>query len=134
MVKAKPCVVCGTLTKRALFKNSLEEVLICSEVCENQYFESLSFDRAARLRSLQHLDNEIAKTRKHERDCWIGAAFGLVLILFGIYLTTSSPNQKFNAGLVFFMIGLVPLTGGALATRYFSDLREKLIIKRRKIA
>lgn len=134
MVKEKPCVVCGKLTKRALFQGNPEEVLICSEACENQYFESLSSDRAARLRSLKYLDEKIAKTKKHERDCWIGTAFGLILIIFGIILTTSSPTKEFDVGLLFFMIGLIPLTGGALATRYFSDLREKLIMKRRQVS
>jgi len=80
------------------------------------------------------LDEEIAKTKKHERDCWIGAAFGLMLIILGILLTTSSKTQEFDAGLLLFMIGLIPLTVSALATRYFGDLREKLIMKRRQMA
>jgi len=134
MVKPKPCIVCGRLTERALFKDNPEEVSLCSEACQTQYFDSLSSDRATRLRSLQYLDEEIAKTKKHERDCWIGAAFGLMLIILGILLTTSSKTQEFDAGLLLFMIGLIPLTVSALATRYFGDLREKLIMKRRQMA
>jgi len=133
MVKEKPCVVCGRLTKRALFQGNPEEVLICSELCETQYFESLGSEKATRLRSLKCLDEEIAKTRKHERDCWVGATLGLILIFFGIFLTALSPTREFDVGLLFFMTGLIPLTGGALATRHFSNMRAKLLMKRRQM-
>jgi len=134
MVKTKPCIVCRRLTDKTLLKGSSEEVFICSQACETQYFESLSSDRAARLRSLKYLDEEIAKTKKHERNCWIGAALGLILIIFAIYLTNFSSTKEFDMGSLLFITGLIPLTGGALATRYFSNLREKLIMKRRQIA
>jgi hypothetical protein len=134
MVKAKPCVACGRLTKRALFKGSPEAVFICSEACETHYFESLSSDKAARLRLLKYLDEKIEIAKKHELNCWIGAALGLILILFGIYFTTYSPTKELDVGPLLFMLGLIPLTVGALATRYFSSLREKLIMKRRQMA
>jgi len=83
---------------------------------------------------LQYLDEKIQTAKKHELDCWIGAALGLTLILFGIYFTTYSPTKEFDVGPLLFMLGLFPLTIGAFATRYFSSLREKLIMKRRQVA
>lgn len=132
MGETKPCVTCGNPTKRVLFQHSPDEVFICSKSCQTKYFETLSRSKATRLRTLNSIDEKMAVVRKCEVCCWVAAGMGLAIIILGIYLARSLPIQQAGIGTGYFLIGIIPLTVGALATEYFGDLRRKLIAKRRE--
>jgi len=132
MGRMKTCSICGKPTKRVLFQHSPDEVAICSKSCQTKYFQTLSTGKATKLQVLNSIDKKITTIRRCEMCCWIAAGLGLTVIVLGIHLARSLPMQQAGAGTVYFLIGMIPLTVGALATEYFSGLRRKLVEKRRE--
>jgi len=126
-------MVCSKPTTKVLFKGGPAEVFICSVACENQYLEWLSYNKGEQQKVLQYLDEKIRKTKRHEMVGWATAAFGLMLILLGIFWANSPPTKGLIVGPMLFMTGIIPLTGGALSTQYFGSRRGKLMRKRKQL-
>ena len=133
MGKTRPCVTCGKPTNRILFENGPDEVAICSKSCQDKYFETMSAERASTLQTVSFIDERIADAKKYEMCCWITAALGLVIIILGAYLARTLPSSQARSGSDLFLIGVVPLTIGAIATEHFISLRRKLMAKRRQV-
>jgi len=122
MSKARPCFVCGKMTSKFLFSDRRLEVAICSGKCEHQYIQTC--DPMQEINMLRWLDGKIEKAKRDEKVCWITAGAGLIIVAAGLFMS--------NATL--FLIGVVPLTIGALFTRLFDDRQQKLTKKRKRIA
>jgi len=133
MGKTRPCVTCGKPTNRILFENGPDEVAICSKSCQDKYFETMSAERASTLQTVSFIDERIADAKKYEMCCWITAALGLVIIILGACLARTLPSSQARSGSDLFLIGVVPLTIGAIATEHFIGLRRKLMAKRRQV-
>jgi len=134
LVETKPCIACGKLTTRVLFRESSAEVFICSLACETQYFESLSYKKDEQQKVLQYLDEKIRRTKQYETVAWASVAIGLLLILLGIFWANSPATKELILGPMLFMTGIIPLTCGALSTLYFGSRREKLKLRRKQLA
>jgi len=126
--------VCSKPTNRVLFRGSPAEVFICSIICENQFIESLSYNKSEHQKVLQYLDQKIRKAKLYETIGWTIAALGLVLVFLGVFLTNSPPTKALLVGPTLFITGSIPLTGGALSTIHFGGNKEKLTLKRKQIA
>jgi hypothetical protein len=122
MPKAKPCFVCGEMTFKFLFGDGRLGVAICSGECEHQYIQTC--DPGQEVGMLRWLDGRIRKAKRDEKVCWITAGAGLIIVTAGFFIS--------NVAL--FVIGVVPLTTGALLTRLFEDRQQKLTKKRKRIA
>jgi hypothetical protein len=133
MGRTKPCVICRKPTSRILFQKSPDEVVICSKRCQNEYFQTISPEKAGSLRMVTFFDEKIANVKRYEVCCWITAGLGVVILVLGACLVRTLPLSQARTGSDLFLIGTVPLTIGALATEYFSGLRRKLMEKRRQI-
>lgn len=133
MGKTRPCVTCGKQTGRILFQNWPDEVAVCSKGCQAKYLETLSAERANRLRAVSSIDERIAEVRKYEMCCWMAAGIGLLIIFIGFYLARALPSSQARLGSNIFLVGAVPLTIGAIATEHFIGLRRKLMEKRHEV-
>lgn len=133
MGKMKPCVICGKPTDRIFFKHDPDEVAICSKSCQHKYFETISAEKASILQTVSFIDERIADAKKYEMCCWITAALGLAIIVLGAYLARTLPSSQARSGSDIFLMGVVPLTIGAIATEHFIGLRRKLMAKRRQV-
>jgi hypothetical protein len=122
MSKARPCFVCGKMTSKFLFNDGRLDVAICSGKCEHQYIQTC--DPMQEINMLRWLDGKIEKAKRDEKVCWTTAGAGLIIVAAGLFMS--------NATL--FLIGVVPLTIGALFTRLFDDRQQKLTKKRKRIA
>ena len=70
------------------------------------------------------LDGKIKNAKRDEKVCWITAGVGLIIVTAGFFISN----------VILFVIGVVPLTIGALFTRLFEDRQQKLTKKRKRIA
>jgi len=122
MPKARPCSVCGEMTSKFLFDDRRLEVAICSGECEHLYVQTC--DPKQEVGMLRWLDGKNRKAKRDEKICWIAAGAGVIVVTAGFFLS--------NVAL--FVIGVVPLTAGALLTRFFEDRQQKLTKKRKRIA
>lgn len=122
MPKARPCFVCGKMTSKFLFDDRRLEVAICSGKCEHQYIQTC--DPRQEVNVLRWLDDRIRRAKRDEKVCWITAAAGLSIVAAGYFVSN----------VTLFLIGVVPLTIGALFTRLFEDRKQKLMKKRKRIA
>lgn len=113
--------MCGKMTSKFLFNDSRLEVAICSGKCEHQYIQTC--DPKQEVNMLRCLDGKIRKAKRDEKVCWITAGAGVLIATAGFFMS--------NATL--FVIGVVPLTMGALFTRLFEDRQQKLTKKRKRI-
>lgn len=123
MRKGRPCSVCQKVTHKLLFRDRKLDIAICSKPCESEYIRTVAFDRDKQASMLSYFDAKIAHTKRHENECWATAGFGLLLVAAG-FLARNVES---------FLIGIFPLTFGALSTRYFEDKRNKLAKLRRRI-
>jgi len=73
---------------------------------------------------LRWLDGKIKKAKRDEKVCWITAGVGVIIVTAGFFMSN----------VTLFVIGVVPLTIGALFTRLFEDRQQKLTKKRKRIA
>jgi len=121
MSKARPCFVCGKMTSKFLFNDRRLEVAICSGKCEHQYIQTC--DPRQEVSMLRWLDGKIKKAKRDEKVCWITAGAGVIIITAGFFMSN----------VTLFVIGVVPLTIGALFTRLFEDRQQKLTKKRKRI-
>ena len=72
---------------------------------------------------LRWLDGKIKKTKRDEKVCWVTAGVGVIIVAGGFFMSN----------VTLFVIGVVPLTIGALFTRLFEDRQQKLTKKRKRI-
>jgi len=124
MHKPEPCAVCGKLTTRFLFNDKKLGITVCSRKCEYEFIDSLAAKKRERGIVLNYLDKKIAMNKKNEKIGWIIAFLGLTVVIAGILLANAT----------IFLIGVLPLTCGALSTRHFSDKRNILMRLRKRIA
>ena len=73
---------------------------------------------------LRWLDSRIKKAKRDEKVCWITAGVGVIIVAAGFLMSS----------VTLFVIGVVPLTIGALFTRLFEDRQQKLMKERKRIA
>jgi hypothetical protein len=111
------------MTSKLLFKDRRLNVAICSKPCEFEYFRRAASDPDEQVNMLRYFDDKVKQTKRHENECWVLAGFGLLLVATGFFIR--------NVEL--FLVGIFPLTFGALSTRYFEDKRNKLIKLRMRI-
>lgn len=116
MGNTKPCRICGEMTSRLLFKEKKSDIAVCSERCEYEYIKNISRSTTDRTNLLDYLDARIDKTKRDEKRAWAAAGAGLLLATIGLLV----PNVET------FLVGIFPLTIGAISTRHFEDKREKL--------
>jgi len=124
MRKIKPCSVCGKMTARFLFNDRNLGIAVCSKRCEYEYISTLAPNAREQTSVLRFLDGKIEETKRREKIGWTLAGLGLLIVAFGFFM----------ADVVFFVGGIFPLTGGALSTSHFEDMRNKLIRIRKRIA
>ena len=127
------CEICGKATRKVLLEDASAKIYICSERCENEYFETLHGQDKELKEVLRYLDKKIAKVKKYELFCWIVALLGVAIILLGIFLVNVSATKEQIIGPFFFVAGVVPLTGSLLATSQLSKEEEKLLQKRKQL-
>ncbi len=123
MRNAKNCANCGKMTTRFLFNDKLLDIPICSRKCEYEYLNTLTYSKKEQINVLRYLDSEIEKNKRHEKIGWTVAGLGLLVIIVGALMPDAT----------IFMVGVCPLTCGALSTRYFEDRRYQLIKLRKRI-
>lgn len=75
------------------------------------------------MNTLHYINGKINETRQYEKILWMIAGFGLLTVATG-FLTTN---------VTVFILGVLPLTCGALLTRYFESRRNKLVRLRKQI-
>jgi hypothetical protein len=123
MRKSKPCVICGKMTDKLLFKDKMLGVSLCSRKCEYRYLQNLTPNMKEQIDVVRVLDELIEKSKKFNKTMWGIAAVGLIPILIGFLL----------ANLWVFLIGVAVVSVAALMTRDFDDRIEKLIKQRKRI-
>ena len=116
MKKAKPCTVCGETTTGFLFNDKWLGIPLCSKKCENAYFNTLTPVKREQMDKLRHINDLMDAAKRHEAVCWIIAGFGLLMIAVAFLLTDAN----------LFLVGVLPLTCGAISTGYFEKQRNKL--------
>jgi len=121
--KAKPCAVCGRMTTGFLFNDKELGIPICSRKCEFKYIDTLTPNMKEQMKVLYYIDSRIEKAKQHEHAGWAISGFGLLTVLIGFLTANTS----------LFIIGVAPLTYGALSTRHFEDKRDKLVRLRKRI-
>lgn len=126
--------MCGKATRKVLLKDASMNIFICSERCENEYFETLHGQDKALKEVLRYLDKKIAKMRKYELFCWMVALLGVAVILLGIFLVNVLATKEQIIGSFLFVSGIIPLTSSLLATSQLSKEKEKLVQKRKQLA
>jgi hypothetical protein len=123
MRKSKPCIICGKMTDKLLFKDKMLGISLCSRKCEYRYLQNLTPNMKEQIDVVRVLDELIEKSKKFNRTMWGIAGVGLIPILIGILL----------ANPVVFLIGVAVVSVAALMTRDFDDRIEKLIKQRKRI-
>jgi len=128
------CEICGKATRKVLLKDASTKIYICSERCENEYFETLHGQDKALKEVLRYLDKKIAKVKKYELFCWMIAFLGVAIILLGTFLVNVLVTEERVIGSSLFVSGIVPLIGSLLASSQLSKEKEKLLQKRKQMA
>jgi hypothetical protein len=123
MKKSKPCVICGKMTGKLLFKDRMLGISLCSRKCEYQYFQNLTPNMKEQIDVVRVLDELIEKSKKFNKTMWGIAGVGLIPVLIGIWL----------ANPWVFLIGVVVVSVAALMTRDFDERIQKLIKQRKRI-
>jgi hypothetical protein len=123
MKNAKQCAMCGKVTTKFLFNDKLLDIPICSINCEHEYFDTLPNNKKDQINILRYLDDLIEKNKRHGKIGWAISGFGLLIILIGFLI----PDPTV------FLVGVCPLTFGAISTRHFEDRQNQLIKLRKRI-
>jgi hypothetical protein len=123
MNKAKPCTICGEPTTGLLFNDSWLGIPLCSKKCENEYFSTLSSAKREQMDRLRHINDLINAAKRYETICWIIAGLGLLMIVTAYFMRDATV----------FLVGVFPLTLGAVFTGYFERQVNKLNIQKRQI-
>jgi hypothetical protein len=123
MPKAIPCVVCGKMTTKLLFRDKTLGVPVCSRNCEYQYLRKLTPDRKEQINMVRFLDETIEENKKYNRILWGVSGCGLVPIFVGIWL----------ANAMLFLIGASVAAISALSTRHFEEKIDELMEERMRI-
>jgi len=121
--KVKSCVVCGAMTTNLLFNDKILGIAACSSVCENEYLNHLAPNMREQINRLRDLDYKIEETKRHEKTFWLIAGFGLLIFAIGFLIQ--------NVAMV--LLGIFPITLGALSTRHFEEEKNKLMKLRKRI-
>jgi len=123
MRKVRPCSVCKKMTDEFLFNDKMLDIAICSKECEYKYLNTLTPSAKEQIKVLRDINDEIEKTKQHERISWTIAGFGLLIVAIG-FLTSNITS---------FFVGVLPLTVGSLLTSHFEAKRNKQIKLRKQI-
>jgi len=123
MRKSKPCVICGKMTDKFLFKDRMLGISLCSRKCEYRYLQNLTPNMKEQIDVVRVLDELIEKSKKFNRTMWGIAGVGLIPILIGFLL----------ANPVVLLIGVAIVSVAAIMTRDFDERIEKLIKQRKRI-
>jgi hypothetical protein len=111
------------MTSRLLFRDKKLNVATCSKPCEFEYLRRAASDPDEQMRILRYLDDKTKQNKRHENECWALAGLGLLLVAAGFVMRNVE----------MFIVGIFPLTLGALSTSYFEDKRRKLLKLRMRI-
>ncbi len=123
MRKARPCTVCGAKTTGFLFNDKWLGIPLCSKKCENEYFSTLTPSRREQMNKLRYINGLMDVAKRHEAISWIIAGFGLLMIAAAFLLTDAT----------LFLVGVFPLTCGAISTSHFEKQLIKLTRQKRQI-
>lgn len=123
MKKSKPCVICGKVTDKFLFKDRMLSISLCSRKCEYRYLQNLTPNMKEQIDVVRVLDELIERSKKFNKTMWGIAGGGLIPILIGIWL----------GNLAIFLIGVAVVSVAALMTRDLDERIEKLIKQRKRI-
>jgi hypothetical protein len=123
MKGSKPCVICGKMTGRFLFKDKMLGISLCSRKCEYQYLQNLTPDRKEQIDIVRVLDELIEKSKKFNKTMWTVAGAGLIPVFIGIWLANPAT----------FLIGIAVVSVSALMTKDFDERIEKLMKQRKRI-
>ncbi len=118
-----PCVVCGNLTRRLLFKSKKISIHVCSRKCEHLYLKNLSQNTEEFIVILRYLDGRIRGYRTWNRIGWGVSGVAVALMLLGALL----PEVNL------FIAGAVAAFVSAILTRHFEDVMKKLTIQRKRL-
>ena len=121
MRKVKSCIVCGETTTGFLFNDRWLGIPLCSKKCENEYHSTLTPVKRERMNKLRHINDLINAAKRHEAVCWAIAGFGLLATVAAFLLTDAT----------LLLLGVLPLTCGAISTGYFEKQRNKLEIQKK---
>jgi hypothetical protein len=123
MKKTKPCTVCGETTTEFLFNDKWLGIPLCSRKCENEYFSTLSPSKREQIDKLRHINDLINTVKRHETICWAIAGLGLFMIATAFIVIETT----------LFLVGVIPLTCGAISTSYFEKQLSQLTSQKRQI-
>ena len=124
MKKAKSCRVCGETTTGFLFNDKWLGIPLCSKKCENEYLNTLTPVKKEQMDKLRHIYDLIDIVKRHEVVCWTIAGLGLLTIAAAFLLTDAT----------LFLVGVLPLTCGAISLSYFEKQLSYLTSQKRRIA
>ncbi|HVP93416.1 MAG TPA: hypothetical protein VMS94_06735 [Acidobacteriota bacterium] len=124
MKELKPCVICGEMTNKFLFKDKTLGIPLCSSKCEYQYLQNLTPDRKEQMNVVRVLDQLIEENKKLNKTIWGIAGVGLIPIFIGVRLANPT----------IFLIGVAVVSIAALMTRHFDERIEELTKQRKRIA
>jgi len=123
MKKAKSCRVCGETTAGFLFNDKWLGIPLCSKKCENEYLSTLTPVKKEQIDKLRHINDLIDTGKRHETICWTIAGLGLLMIATAFLLTETT----------LFLVGIIPLTCGAISISYFEKQLIQLTNQKRQI-
>ena len=122
MAKARPCLVCGKITSKNLYRDKELDFAVCSGKCEHQFVQTC--DTAQEAKMLGCLDGKIGKAERDSKVGWGVAGIGVILVLVSFLVSS----------VLLFLSGAVMMAVGASSTRILEDKKEKLTKKRKRIA
>jgi hypothetical protein len=121
MRKPRPCLVCGKMTSKNLYKDKRLGLAVCSGKCEHQFV--LTCDSTQQAMMLSCLDGKMKKARRDEQISWAAAGIGVILVLASLFASSA----------LLFVLGVVMMGVGASSTRIFEERLGKLAMKRKRI-
>ena len=134
MAEEKHCKVCGRATRKVLLKDASIKIYICSEKCEQEYFETLHGRDKALQEVLRYFDKKIGIMKRYELYCWMITFLGIAIMILSVFLANIPPTREQLVGSFLFLVGVMPLTGGLLLLSQLSKEKRKLIEKREQLA
>lgn len=115
--------MCGETTRRFLFNFRELDIPICSRKCEYGYIETLPPKKKEQIMILNYLNEQIRFNKLFKKIGWTIAGCGLSIVIIGFLLKNAS----------IFILGNLPMAGGALSTVFFADQINKLTILKKRI-